>query len=319
MRFVPFLAALALTGAEVHSASLPTSNVSIQFVITARPPILQSGELTVSHGKTPVRVTQLDRLDGARSNLQLYVLLDDSTRTAGLGTQLPELRKFVAALPASTQVAVGYMRNGAAVQAHAFTTDHAAAAAALRLPEGIPGANGSPYFALEDLMEHWPSNSGATRRVVLMLTDGVDRYYTSQIEEDPYAEAANVQALKHGVQVYSIYLRGAGIYGRGLWQTTIAQSRLLEASEQTGGYAYFQAFTDPVSVAPFLQDFAERLSDQYLVTIDARNEKGLQSIKINAEAPGVKVEGPSKIWAPQIGPVKDKAKPPAADFTPHTQ
>jgi len=169
----------------------------------------------------------------------------------------------------------------------------------LRLPEAIPGGNGSPYFALSDLVKHWPSKEPTSRRAVLMLTDGVDRYDgTMSGMEDPYVEAAIHDALKDGVMVYSIYLRGSGIYGRGNWTTTVAQSRLIEVSDETGGYAYFQDFTDPVSISPFLSNFEDRLKNQYQVTIEAMSRKGVQPVKLRTELPGLKIEGPTRIYIP---------------------
>ena len=62
--------------------------------------------------------------------------------------------------------------------------------------------------------------------MVLMLTDGVDRYYDTSMVDDPYVGTAIQDAMKRGVAVYSIYLRGAGFSRRGFWSTNIAQSRL---------------------------------------------------------------------------------------------
>jgi hypothetical protein len=97
--------------------------------------------------------------------------------------------------------------------------------------------------------------------------------------------------------VYSIYLRGAGVYGRGGWTTNFAQSRLIEVSENTGGHAYFQDFTDPVSISPFLTDFQDRLENQYKVTIEDVNGKGVQPVKVRSEVPGLKIEAPTHIYA----------------------
>jgi hypothetical protein len=130
-----------------------------------------------------------------------------------------------------------------------------------------------------------------------MLTDGVDRYYDNSMVDDPYVDAAVHEALKANVMVYSIYLRDAGLYDRGGRTTLFAQSRLSQVSEQTGGYAYFQDFTDPVSIAPFLQDFQNRLGHQYQVTIQALN-KGLQPVQVHSELPGVKIQGPTRIYVP---------------------
>jgi len=277
--------------------------VPAQMVITVSPasgsgpaPVLEAGDVTVLQGNTPDRVIGLQRLAGEQANMQLFVLLDDSTRSSSLGIQLGELKSFLRSLPATTQVAVGYMHNGTYALSQAFTTDHAKAAAALRLPAAIPGENGSPYFALSSLVNHWPSNEATPRRAVLMFTDGVDRYYSSRITDDPYLDAAVHEALKRGVLVYSVYLRGAGLYGLGEWTTTMAQSRLIQVGQETGGYAYFQGFTDPVSISPFLKDLRQRLDNQYQVTIEASNGKGYVPVKLRTELPGLKIVGPTRVY-----------------------
>ena len=277
--------------------------IGAQMVITVQPAHrggsvpekLQTGDVTVLEGNSRVPVLGLERFAGNLAGMQLFVYLDDSTRSSSLGTQLPELKAFVKSLPASTQVGIGYMQHGTFALAQSFTTDHQKAAQALRLPAAIAGENGSPYFALSDLMKHWPSSEPAGRRVVLLLTDGVDRYYDNVEVDDPYADAAIHDALKSGVAVYPIYLRGAGFYGRGRWVTNLAQSRLQQVSDETGGYSYFEDLTDPVSIAPFLDDFRDRLNHQYRVTFQALNRRGMQPVKLRTELPGVKIEGPTRV------------------------
>ena len=272
------------------------------MVITVRPApgtqpkVLEPGELTVLRGNAPVPVLSLQRLTGDLADMQLFVLLDDSTRSSSLSLQFPELKTFLAALPASTQVAIGYMRNGTFSKAQAFTADHQKAVSALRLPLAIPGENGSPYFALSDLVKHWPSKQSTGRRAVLMLTDGVDRYWGTQVMDDPYVDAAAHDALKAGVMVYSIYLRGAGVEGRSGWVTLAGQSRLIQVSDETGGCAYFQGFTDPVTISTFLSDLQDRLANQYQVTIEGSGEKGVQPVKLRTELPGLKIDAPTHIY-----------------------
>jgi len=298
------IAVALMTATPGISASVPNAaGVPVQMVITvlpgaggSRPKILEAGDLTVRQDNNPARVTHLQRLAGDSADMQLFVFLDDSTRSSSLGIQLPELKTFLESLPATTQVAVGYMRNGTFAVAQSFTADHQKAAGSLRLPAAMPGENGSPYFALSDLAKHWPSKQPTGRRAVLMLTDGVDRYYGAADMDDPYVDAAIHDTLKEGVMVYSIYLRGAGFYGRSAWVTNFAQSRLIEVSDETGGYAYFEGFTDPVSISPFLKDFQDRLDNQYQVTIEALRQKGVQPVKLRTELPGLKIQGPSHIY-----------------------
>jgi hypothetical protein len=296
-------AALAAANLGVASSLPNATGVPTQMVITvlptrsgAEPASLEAKDLKVLHGHVPAPVVRLQRLTGDLADMQLFVLLDDSTRSFSLGNHLSELKAFLESLPASTQVAVGYMRNGTFGLVQAFTADHQKAASALRLPVAMPGENGSPYFALSDLAKHWPSTESTDRRAVLMLTDGVDRYFEDGSIDDPYVDEAIHDALKDGMLVYSIYLRGAGLYGRSGAVTNFAQSRLIEVSEETGGHAYFQGFTDPVTISPFLSDFQHRLDNQYQVTIEVLNKNGDQPVKLRTEVPGLKIETPTHIY-----------------------
>src|SRR5579872_419696 len=291
--------AVGVMAAALHAADPGTPNgtgAPTSMVVTVRSGDLAPGDLAVQQGKTPVRVMGLERLAGDRAGMQLFVLLDDSTRSASLGIHLPALKTFLGSLPDTTQVAVGYMRNGTFALAQPFTTNHQKAADSLRLPEAVPGGNGSPYFALSDLVNHWPSKEATGRRTVLMLTDGVDRYYDNAEVDDPYVDAAIHSALKQGVMVYSIYLWGAGRYGRGAWVTNFAQSRMNLVSQETGGHAYFEVFTDPVTISLFLKDLRERFESQYRLTLEQARERGLQRVKVHTETPGLKVEGPTYVY-----------------------
>jgi hypothetical protein len=288
------------------SASLPdTTGVAPRMVVTvlpgahgSRPDNLGQGEIAVLQGKTPLPVVRLQKMAGDLADMQLFVFLDDSTRSSSLGVHISELKSFFNALPATTQVAVGYMRNGAVAVAQDFTSDHQKAVDALRLPMGTPGVNGSPYFALSDAVKHWPSKEATGRRVVLMLTDGVDRYDGSMDLDDQYMDAAIHGALKQGVTVYSIYLRGAGLYGRSGRVTNSGQSHLIEVSQETGGYAYFEDFRDPVQIAPYLDDLRDRLDNQYRVTLAAITDKGIHPVKLRIESPGLKISGPTRVYVP---------------------
>ena len=186
-------------------------------------------------------------LRGPRSGLQLVVLLDDSSR-GNLGLQLNDIKSFLAGLPPTTQVAIGYMRNGTPNLMQKFTSDHAQAAKSLRLPSGTAGINGSPYFCLSDLVKHWPGGDSNVRREVIMVTDGVDRYSGGRFDpENPYVRAATSDAQKAGVIVYSIYYRGAGRFDQSALVTDGGQNYLTQVSGDTGGKVYLEGFGNPVS------------------------------------------------------------------------
>jgi VWFA-related protein len=240
-------------------------------------------------------------LRGERSGLQLVVLLDDSSR-GNLGLQLNDIKNFLTGLPPTTQVAIGYMRNGAPNLVQNFTSDHAQAARSLRLPSGVPGENGSPYFCLSDLVKHWPGGDSNVRREVIMVTDGVDRYSGGRYDpEDPYVQAATSDAQKAGVIVYSIYYRGAGRFDQNRMVTDGGQNYLTQVSGATGGKVYLEGFGNPVSFAPFLSDIQSKLQNQYELSFVSTAKPGLQSIQVKTSQPNTKLEYPSRI---QVGGAK---------------
>ena len=288
----PFLSAGALLAASVPAEMVVTVDCKGEKDC----PVLHQEDVMVYQENQRHKVTDFKPLQSPSSNLQLVLLFDDSAGSY-FGTQMPDFRKFVETLPPNAEIAIGYMRNGAPNLVEKFTRDHEAAAKAIRLPIGEAGGNGSPYFALSDLVKHWPSDEHADRREVLMVTDGIDRYYTEYTLDDPYVAAAISDSQKAGVLVYSIYLRDKGGLDRRGLATNIGQSYLNEVAEQTGGKTYWEGFGNPVSVTPFLDDFREQLANQYKIGFLADSEKGnaLEPVKLTTEIPRAKISAASKV------------------------
>src|SRR5207302_5710451 len=154
------------------------------------------------------------------AGLELFLLLDDASNSS-LDSQVQDLRQFIHSQPATTAVGVGYMRDGAVQIVQNLTTDHAQAAKSLRLPLGDPGVSPSPYFSVVDLIKRWPETP--VRREILMISDGIDRYYGSD-PSDPYVDTAVEQAQRAGIIIFSIYSPGVGHYGHSLWRANWGQN-----------------------------------------------------------------------------------------------
>lgn len=257
-------------------------------------PLIASNVLVYT-GKNRAQVTSVEPLEGSSIKTQLFIYLDDSTRAGALGPRISELKDFIRSLSPNIEVGIGYMRNGGYQLVAPFTSDHSSAAQSVRLPQAIPGINGSPYFALSYLVKHWPSKEQTDRRVVLMLTDGVDRYYENNFSQDPYVDAAIKDSQHFGVLVYSVYFRGSGLYAEHGWGQNMSQSRLIQVSQATGGQAYFEEFNTPISLTPYLKQFEERLNRQYRVTFIANRNAGLQKVNFRSEIPGIKISGPEEV------------------------
>jgi hypothetical protein len=280
--------------------------VQAQTVVTVMPksgkqaPTITEEQVQATVDNKHAQVSSWVPLRGERGGLQIMILIDSSARS-GLSLQYKDLTSFVQQLPEGAEVGVAYMQNGRAVIAQNITPDRKLASNAFRLPMGIPGESGSPYFCLSDLVKRWPSANDTDRREVLMITDGVDLYYGRRFDpDDPYVQSAITDSQKAGVIVHSIFYQDTGRFSSGEWTQAGAQNYLLQVSDGTGGRAYWQGFGSPVSFAPFLDDLHTRLENQYELGILAkpRNKTELQSLKVKVSAPATKVDAPQKVLVP---------------------
>lgn len=279
------------------------TGVATHLVVTAEPrkgntvPVINQDDVIVYEGHTRDKVAEWIPAAGDHAALDLIILIDDGS-SANLGTQLNDIRQFIQSQPETTRVGVAYMQNGIARVVENLTTDHAAAAKTVRLPLGIGGANASPYFSLSDLVKRWPDD-GAPRRAVMIITDGIDRYYGGFDLQDPYLDAAIDDALRAHVMVSAIYEPAAGHFGHSYWESYWGQLYLSDLADQTGGEGYYIGFTGaPVAFAPYFDQMMNRLSHQYLLTFLAQTPKkaGWQRIRLNCEQPNVDLVAPRKVW-----------------------
>jgi hypothetical protein len=228
-------------------------------------------------------------------------LIDDASDTS-LGSQLNELRAFINAQPPSTSVGVGYMRNATTQIAQNFTTDHALAANALRLPLRNAGAFGSPYLSASNLMNRWPQH--ANRRALIMITDGIDRARRTTgnrgLNTIPDATSTATVAQRTGTIIYGLYTPGVGHLRRNFWEATNGQNAIARLAEQTGGEAFFLGLQAPVSFRPFLDRLQNSLDNQFLLEFGARPDRraGLRSFSIDTELSGVELISADSGWVP---------------------
>ncbi|MGA2736217.1 MAG: hypothetical protein ABSG65_02080 [Bryobacteraceae bacterium] len=300
-RIGTLIAASLIAVGALSARDIPAPGSPVSVIVTATgqkdapAPQLTVDDVFVSQNRQHMQITALEPLR-SQNGLQLWLLIDDGSST-NLGTQLADLKRFVLTQPATTQIGIGYMRNGTVQMVQPLTSDHGLAAHALRLPLGMAGISASPYIALEELIKKWPA--GPTPREVLMVTSGIDPDYGSG-PNNPYLNAAIDKTQQAGIVVFSIYYSGAGRFGRNGRQLLWGQNYLGQLSDDTGGYMYWLGTQNPVSLAPFLDDVSLRLNSQYLLTFLARpeNKPGFQNVKIGSEHPHVKLAGPSKVYVP---------------------
>ncbi len=299
---------LMVWASAVGNVSAQDTGVPTHLLVTVEArrgkdvPDVTRGDVMVYEGRDRDPVTDWVPAQGDHAALELFILLDDGSGM-NLGSQLDILHKFITAQPASTLIGVAYMQNGTARVEQNPTNDHALAAKALRLPRGIGGINASPYFSLSDLIKRWPESSA--RREVLMVSDGVDRYYGGGDPQDPYLDAAISDAQRAGIVVFAIYTPGAGHFGHSYWPNYWGQIYLSRVADETGGESYYIGFTGaPVSFDPYLEDMTRHLDHQYFLTFLAKPPKksGWQRIKVTTEVSNAELVAAHNVYvaaAPQ--------------------
>jgi hypothetical protein len=187
------------------------------------------------------------------------------------------------------------LRNGTVQVVQKPTADHALAAKAIRLPLGQPGISASPYLALTDFIQKWPK-AGQVREV-LMITSGVDPD-NGPGPSNPYLDHTVELAQREGVLVHSIYFSSAGHFGHSLWQINWGQNYLSQLAEETGGEFFWTGTSNPVSLAPYLNELNQRFRGQYTLTFSAQGKPGYRQVKLKTEVPHVALVGPSKVYVP---------------------
>ena len=281
------------------------TGVPVQIVVSVEPkhgnemPTITQQDVIVNQGHDRRPVTGWVPATGEHAGLQLAILIDDSAGFS-FGSQMEDIRAFIAEQPPATLVAVGYMQNGTVHLAQDFTADHAAAAKSLRLTQGFAGAEASPYFSLTEFIKRWPVNPAVPRREVLMITSGIDTFYGGGYP-DPYVDTAIENAQCAGVVVFSIYTPGDGHFAHTYWRIYWAQNYLAQLSEETGGESYyFLGGGAPVAFSPYLKEMTGRLRGQFLLTFLAKpqNKAGTEPVKISSEIRGIDLISPDKVCVP---------------------
>jgi len=259
----------------------------------AVPPVVTKDEVDVQVDKRPAQVTDWVPLRGDQGSLELYVVIDDGS-DSDLGLQYGDLRKFLDAQPATTKIGLAYLQNGAARIVEPMTADRARVLITLRSPLAQPGISSSPYMGVSDLIKKWPVVNA--RREILMIASGIDPWSPPD-PQNPYLEKAISDAQRAGVVVSSIYFHEAGHLGHSFWQANWGQNYLSELADGTGGELYWsQGLANPVSIASYLKDFASRLENQYLLTVDCSGKKNeLEQVRVASAHSGLSLVGASKI------------------------
>jgi hypothetical protein len=285
----PLLATTAIAVSmfgSIASAQTQAGGVPVHMVVTAEPvqgsavPAISRGDVAAWQGRTRLPVTEWLPLQGDKAELELYILIDERV-DPNQAALFQQLRRFVSDQPPSTAVGIAYMFNGEAHIARTPTKDHALAAAALRVSSGSESAAASPFMSLSALVNGW--TSGAPRREVLAVTDGIDRFGDFG-DLNMYVGQTVADVQRAGVVVFCLYAPSLGHAAHSPALIRWGQTYLGQVAEETGGEAYLSG-----SIEPFLADLNRHLAHQYQITFLAPPSSGavFQAVRFTTEVPNV--------------------------------
>ena len=237
------------------------------------------------------------------------------------------------------------MSNASVQLTQDFTTDHALAAKAIRLPLGRMSTQDSPYLSLIDILKRWPQ--AKLRREIIMVSDGIDRLRGTRDATNPFndgmqsgryggapnrgmyggvpsintvssmptipidADPASQLSQRAGVIVHGIYAPGVGRLGRNGMEAQMGQSGIGKIADETGGEYFALGYQNPVSFKPYLDRLQKLFDNQYFLVFEAVPQKkaSLQRVKISSEAVKNEIAAADNVWVPlktEAGPTGDQ-------------
>jgi hypothetical protein len=287
--FAPAVPASARPAGESGSATLTVTVVGKK----GAPPTVAKDDVQLSLGKERKQIAKWVKAE----KLYLAILIDDSLDSE-VASQWNDVKEFITAQPATTSIAVGYATNGTVRLAQDFTTDHALATKALRIPLGTPAAYSSPYLSVIDWMKRWPSTGD--RRSLLLVSSGIDYFRGGFGPIYPDVDTAISIAEKGNINIWSIYAEGSGHTRRSFFLLNTAQNNLSKLSDETGGESFYLGTLAPVSFKPYLDELRIHLDNQYLLTFagDGGPKGKFFNIRLKTEIAGVEFLHANQAWLP---------------------
>ena len=279
------------------AASKATITVTAIGKKDAAPPSASKDDIQLTVNKERKQIAGWEKGDA----LGLAILIDDSLDTS-VASQWNDLKAFIMAQPANTAVAVAYASNSTAMIAQDFTTDHALAAKAIRIPRGQFGIGSSPYLAVIDWLKRWPDTG--SRRSLLLISSGIDYFRGAWGPFYPDVDTVISRAQRENVNIWSIYSPGVGHRSRSFALSNLGQNNLSKMTDETGGESYYLGTLPPVSFKPYLDELHLHLGNQYLLSFagDGGTKGKYVRLQIKTELPDVEFSHASNAFIPPSKP-----------------
>lgn len=281
-------------GQKVRTVTIPVSIFTKKEIKDNRAEeFIEAGDLTVKENNDEQVILSMRSV--TMTTLALAVLVqDDLSSNANL--QLKDIANFIRNLPRGSRVMVAYLRAGTIQVRQKFTEDLEKAASSLRIVSSTASsAPSSPFQGVEEALKRFEALP-AGRRAILLISDGLDvsrGIENSLPSQSIDLEQAIIKAQRKSVAVYSFYNAASFTDNSNSRLILNAQGSLERLSEETGGRAFFQGTSSPISFQPFLKDVSLLLNRQFALTyLSTHMKKGYYKVEVISNNPNVKIEHP---------------------------
>ena len=230
------------------------------------------------------------------SPLSIAILIQEDL-SSGFNLQLQDIKRFIEDLPAGTRVMVAYIRGGTPEIRQKFTEDRERAAKSLRIVTGsASSAPRSPYDGLSDILSRFDATPNG-RRAVLLFSDGLDTsagLNAASILQSTDLDQAILKSQKRSVAVYSFYYPTQITEQTNGTVASLAQGALDRLSNETGGRAFAQGISAPVSFVPSFREMTLSINRQFSLTyLSTHMKKGYHKVRVTSTNPEIKIVHPS--------------------------
>ena len=267
-----------------------TVPISLRFRDTSRAETREVVLLLREDGDIQQMVSQRSAMD---SPMTLAVLFQDDL-VSSVSVDAKNMARFIREQPAGSRAMVAYIRPGSLEVRKKFTNELDKVAESVRVPLGLASAGAyNPYVEIIEGLKRFDSQPMG-RRAMIVISDGIDvsRDNSSTPSQSLDLQRAITEAQRRAVPIYSIFVPPAAASLLPL--ALNGQSCLQRLSDETGGRAFFQGTSAPVSFDPFLKEINLLMSLQLAYTYRSTHPgKGFHKLDVKPLEGNVEVRHPA--------------------------
>lgn len=242
-------------------------------------------------GEIMRELSQRSRID---SPMTLAILMQDDL-VSSVSVEAKTVANFIRNQPGGSRVMVGYIRQGSLEVRRKFSNDLERAAQGVRPPLGV--ASASPYNPFVEIIEGLRrfDSQPLGRRAMIVVSDGLD--ISRGVDSSSPGQSLDLQraiseAQRRSVAIYSIFV--PSVVSSNPILNLNGQSCLERLSNETGGRAFFQGTSAPLSFDPFLKEIDSLMSMQIALTyLSTHTNKGFHRLEIKPVEGNVEIRHPA--------------------------